>query len=107
MIHRQATGSTTETVSFGSKFAGVADFAEELTFVFGAVRGVEKFTAKTAFETHFVPFEPTSNTFFRSVDGFAAFWAFRMFNWLERHFVYTLFGCISIEDKKMGWSRRR
>lgn len=43
----------------------------------------------TAFEAHLVPFESTSDTFLCSVDRFAAFGAFWMFNWLERHFVYT------------------
>ena len=53
LIHGQATCSTAETIAFRSKFAGVANFAEELTIVFGAVRGVKQLLAKTC-NTDFV-----------------------------------------------------
>lgn len=46
-VHAQATGTTAETVAFGSKFAGVAVFAEELTLVLGAVGGVQHLAAET------------------------------------------------------------
>lgn len=45
-VHAQATGTAAETVAFGSKFAGVAVFAEELTLVLGAVGGVQHFAAE-------------------------------------------------------------
>lgn len=104
LIHGQATCSTSKTVSFGSKFASVTIFTEELTFVLGAVRGIEKFTAKTAFEAHFVPFESTSNAFLCGVDRFAAFRAFWMFDWFERHvfLLYTYRVYIDRRRKKDG-----
>ena len=39
-VHAQATGTTTETITFGSVFASVAVLAEKLCLVFGAIGGV-------------------------------------------------------------------
>jgi hypothetical protein len=44
----------------------------------------------TAFETLFVIFMSSSNTFFGSIDGFGAFWALWVIDWLEWHF-YLVF----------------
>lgn len=40
-VHAQAAGASTETVSLGSVFAGVAVLAEQLLVVFSDVGGVE------------------------------------------------------------------
>ena len=47
LIHGKAAGTTTESVALGPEFAAVADFAEELTVVLGAVCRVEQFAAQT------------------------------------------------------------
>lgn len=41
---------------------------------------------RTAFETLLVEFVSTSNAFLSGIHGLAAFWAFWIFDWLERHF---------------------
>lgn len=48
-VHAETAGSTTETVAFGSVFAGVAVLAVQLGLVLGAVGGVKHLAAK-AFE---------------------------------------------------------
>lgn len=52
---------------------------------------VKKYIVLTAFEAHFVPFKSTGNTFFSCVYGLAAFGAFGVFNWLERHVYLFIF----------------
>lgn len=44
-VHAEAAGTTAETVALGAVLAGVAILAEQLTFVLGAVGGVEEFAA--------------------------------------------------------------
>lgn len=44
------------------------------------------FSLLTAFKAGFVEFVSSGHTFFGSVYGFAAFRAFWVFYWLERHF---------------------
>jgi len=91
-VHAQAAGAAAETVTFWSVFAGVAVLAVQFLFVFGAVGGVQHFTAHAAFEARLVVFVTASNAFFSGIDGLFALWAFWVFNWLERHldffFVY-------------------
>jgi hypothetical protein len=89
LVHGEAASSATEAVALRAKLAAMAVFAEQLAFVLGAVCRVEQFTAKTALEAHFMPFQSTGNPFFRSINGFATFGAFWMLYRLERH-VYTL-----------------
>lgn len=55
LVHGKTTGATTETIALRAELAGMADFAEKLTLVLGAVRRVEKLSAKTALKAHFVP----------------------------------------------------
>lgn len=47
LVHRQAASSATEAVTLRAEFAAVADFAEQLALVLGAVCRVEQFAAKT------------------------------------------------------------
>lgn len=47
LVHGEATSSATEAVALRAKLAAVADFAEQLALVLGAVCRVEQFTAKT------------------------------------------------------------
>lgn len=93
LIHGETTGSTAETVALGSKFAAMADFAEQFTVVLGAVCRVEQFAAETAFEAHLVPFQSTGYALLGGVDRLSAFRTFRLFNWLVRHFVF-LYTCV-------------
>lgn len=90
LVHGQTTGATTETIALRAELAGMADFAEKLTLVLGAVRRVEKLSAKTTLKAHLVPLQSSGNSLLRGVNRFAAFRAFRVFDWFERHLVYTL-----------------
>lgn len=89
LVHRQGPGTATESVTLRAELTAVAGFAKQLALVLGAVCRVERFVAKTALETRFVPFQSTSNSLFCSVNGLATFRAFWIFHGLERHF-YTL-----------------
>ena len=88
-VHAQATGTTTEAITFGSVFASVAVLAEELCLVFCAVGGVQHLAAKSTFEARFVVFVTTGDTLFSGIYGLAALGAFRIFYWLERHFLFV------------------
>jgi len=47
LVHRQGTSTTTETVSFGSKLAAVADLAEDIPVMFGQVGAFQHLLAQT------------------------------------------------------------
>jgi len=96
-IHGQTSCSTTETVSFRSEFPSVAVLAVDFSLMLGAVGGVKKFVAKTAFEAGFVPLLSTGEPFLSSVHGFAAFGAFWVLWRLERH---SDFGYLAVGDPK-------
>jgi hypothetical protein len=113
-IHGQASRTTTETVTLGSEFSCVADFAEQLSIVLSAIRGVQhlvahacnfkhkmssphevyfvirsrqrlKGTLHTAFEASFVPFMSSSKTLLCSVYRLATLGALWVLWGLERH----------------------
>lgn len=46
-IHTKTTSTTAEAVTLRAEFTSVADFAEEFTFVLGAVGGVQQLSAET------------------------------------------------------------
>ena len=46
LVHAQSTGTTTETVTFGTEFSAVALFAIEGTLVLIVVSAVQSFVAK-------------------------------------------------------------
>lgn len=46
-VHGQATSSATEAIALRAELTAVADFAEQLALVLGAVCRVERFAAKT------------------------------------------------------------
>jgi len=87
-VHWQSAGTTTETISFWSIFTGVTVFAVQVLFMLCAVCWVQTFVAHFAFEASFVEFVSTSDTFFSCVYRFTAFWAFWVWGWDERHFVW-------------------
>ena len=60
----------------------------------------------TAFEARLVEFVSSSNTFFSSVDWFAALWAFWVFYWYERHLVIS-FGWTACEWMRIFRYRNR
>jgi hypothetical protein len=71
-VHRKSSGSTTETVSFGSKLAGIALLAIESIFVRIHVNGIQPLVAQIALEAGLVPFVTTGQQFFGSVDRLIA-----------------------------------
>jgi len=89
-VHAEATSATTEPIAFRSILPSVALFAIEFLFVFGTVGWIQHFIAHTAFEARFVEFVSASDPLFGCIYWFAALWAFRVLNWLERHFGFLL-----------------
>lgn len=84
-VHAQTASTTAETVALRTIFATIALLAEQFTFVFGGIGGIQTLMAESAFEATLVPFLAGSQHFFGGIDRFVAlraFWTFRSF---ERH----------------------
>jgi len=90
-VHAQAARAAAEAVALGAVLAGVAVLAVELAFVLSAVGGVQHLVAHSAFEAHLVELEAASDLLLGRVHGLAAFRAFGVFNWLERHLGLSAF----------------
>lgn len=85
MIHAQASRTTAKAIALRSILAGMADFAEEFSFMLRAVCRVQKLVAHSTLEAHLVPFQATRYTLFGGVHGLAALGALGVLNRLERH----------------------
>jgi len=66
-IHREGTGTTTESDTLWPVFPSIAMSAKELTAVLGYVCRVQKLVAKAAFEASLMPFGVGGDTLLRGV----------------------------------------
>jgi hypothetical protein len=84
-IHRQASGTTTKSVSFGSEFPSVTLLAENLSRMFTNIGGIKSLLAQTTGEAGLVPLVSSGDHFFGSIDGLSALSALGNIWGFERH----------------------
>lgn len=86
LVHGQAAGTTSETVTAGSVFAAVALLAVDLAVVGGHIGAVQFLLAQTAVVAVSVPLGASGQHLFSGIDRAAALGAFGLLNGSERHF---------------------
>lgn len=84
-IHAQAGCTAAEAVTFGSKLSAVAGFAVKNVIVHVGISGVQHLVAHTALVALLVEGDVTHHSSLSMVDGFATFWALRVFGSLKGH----------------------
>jgi len=85
LVHAQGASAATETVALRPVFTAVALATEDVATMLRQVGALKILLAQATLEAHFVPFLASGKLLFGRVDRFAAFRAFLLYGWLERH----------------------
>jgi len=84
-VHGEATSSSSEAVSLGAILATITLLAEDISGMFRHTSGIHLLVAEAAFEARSVPLISSREHLLGGIHRLAAFGAFGLFSWRERH----------------------